>query len=209
MTDYQSRFVGAVIFSCALALSVGCGGGGEGGSTPPAVAPSNLVYPQSSITATVVTSLTPIVPTVTGTVTSYAISPALRSGLSLDAGTGAISGTPTTAAASSSYTITAANSEGSTTAVLQITVNLAPPSNLTYPHSSISASTGTAISTITPTVTGTVTAYSEERQDFHRWKIVYGNSKMNLQKKSGDSNVFGNSPFLTSRLLTIATPSFD
>ncbi len=62
-------------------------------------------------------------PTVTGTVSSYSVSPMLPAGLSLNTSTGAISGTATAVAAAATYTITATNSTGSTTATVQITVN--------------------------------------------------------------------------------------
>ncbi len=99
-------------------------------------------------------------PTVTGTVTGYSVSPTLPAGLSLSTSTGAISGTPTAASAQTSYTITATNVSGSATAAVQITVNPAAPTNLVYPQTTITASVGQAIASDTPTVTGTVTSYS-------------------------------------------------
>jgi hypothetical protein len=54
-----------------------------------------------------------LTPSVTGTVTSYTVSPALPSGLALDAATGRISGTPTAPAAMAVYTVSASNSSGS------------------------------------------------------------------------------------------------
>src|SRR5260370_42626356 len=74
--------------------------------------------------------------------------------------TGAISGTPASVTAQAAYTVTAANSAGTTTATVQVVVNAAPPSNLTYPQTSIVAAVGQAITTDTPNVTGTVTSYS-------------------------------------------------
>ena len=61
-----------------------------------------------------------------GAVDSYAITPALPSGLTLNTSTGVISGTPTTATASATYTITATNTFGSTTAsvVIRISENI-------------------------------------------------------------------------------------
>jgi hypothetical protein len=126
-------------------------------ATPP---PTNLVYPQTSITATVGQAIATDTPGVTGTVTSYSVSPALPAGLNISASTGAISGTPTGVTAQASYTVTAANSAGTTTATVQITVNAAPPTNLVYPQTSITATAGQAIVTDSPSVTGTVTSYS-------------------------------------------------
>jgi hypothetical protein len=85
-------------------------------------APSNLVYPQTMISASVRQAITPDIPTVTGAVSSYSVSPALPTGLSLSTTTGAISGTPTTAVAQTAYTVTATNAGGNTTTIVTITV---------------------------------------------------------------------------------------
>ena len=87
-------------------------------------APSALSY-SSPQTFTVGTAITELTPTVTGTVSSYAVSPALPAGLAIDATTGVISGTPTTAAAEAPYTITASNAAGSTTFDLMLAVSAA------------------------------------------------------------------------------------
>lgn len=100
-------------------------GGGNGGGPPsPIVAPSALSYP-SPTTAVVGTALPPLNPSVTGTVTSYAVAPALPAGLTLNTSSGQITGTPTVATASAVYTITARNTAGSTTFALTLVVN--PP----------------------------------------------------------------------------------
>lgn len=114
-----------LIAGLALCLS-GCGGGG-GGVGPPssgsssAPAPSALSYtsPGTIIVGTAITSLTP---SVSGTVTSYSVSPALPPGLTLNATTGVISGTPTAAAPNTSYVIQASNSSGSATDTIQFAV---------------------------------------------------------------------------------------
>jgi len=126
-------------------------------ATPP---PSNLVYPQTSITATVGQAIVTDNPSVTGTVTSYSVNPTLPPGLRLSTSSGAISGTPTSVAALAAYTITAANTAGTTTAALQIVVNAAPPINLVYPRTSIAATVGQAIVADIPSATGTITSYS-------------------------------------------------
>jgi hypothetical protein len=117
--------------------------------------PLTLSYttPVSYVTGT---AITPLSPTSTGgPITTYGVSPALPAGLSLHAGTGVLSGTPTAVAAAADYTITGSNVSGSAQAVVNITVtsSLLPPSGLTYstPHS---FPTGTAITPLSPTVGG-------------------------------------------------------
>ena len=88
-------------------------------------APSGLSYSPSSQTGTVGTAITSMIPTVTGTVTGYSVSPALPSGLLLDAVTGTISGTPSAASAPATYTVTASNAAGSTTAGINLGVQSA------------------------------------------------------------------------------------
>jgi gliding motility-associated-like protein len=55
--------------------------------------------------------------------TGYTISPALPGGLSFNATTGIITGTPAAAKASTNYTVTAYNTSGSGTATINITIN--------------------------------------------------------------------------------------
>ncbi len=64
-----------------LGVTAGIPGCGGGSSTPPA--PSGLSYSQSAIVATMNQAISSDMPTVTGTVTLYAVSPALPAGLSL------------------------------------------------------------------------------------------------------------------------------
>ncbi|MBS1533571.1 MAG: putative Ig domain-containing protein, partial [Bacteroidetes bacterium] len=65
-------------------------------------------------------------PTVSGVVTSYSISPELPTGLSFDTATGVISGTPTIAATTTTYTVTATNSGGSTSFSFVLSVRNQP-----------------------------------------------------------------------------------
>ena len=136
----------------------GCGGGQS--SPPPVVPPSHLTYGQTAITATMNQAITPDTPSVTGTVSLYAVSPALPAGLTLDGTTGMISGVPTVGSAAASYTVTASNSGGSTTTTIQITVTMVPPFGLTYNWPSIAAVVNQAITPDTPLVVGTVTSYT-------------------------------------------------
>jgi len=85
-------------------------------------APTSLSYvtPNVYTRNTVISSL---FPTVTGIPISYSISPSLPAGLSLDTGTGVISGTPTIATSQNIYTVTATNASGDATFDISITVN--------------------------------------------------------------------------------------
>ncbi|MGE0614263.1 MAG: choice-of-anchor Q domain-containing protein [Bacteriovoracia bacterium] len=66
-------------------------------------------------------AITPITPTATGTVTSYSVSPALPTGLSIDPTTGVISGTSTQHQVRwYDYTVTASNVTGSVSAALRL-----------------------------------------------------------------------------------------
>jgi len=137
-----------------------CGGGGGGGSSNPSVsAPSGLSYtsPQSY---TVGVAITPLNPSITGTATSFVVAPNLPAGLSIDSSTGQIRGTPTAAATTATYTVTATNAGGSTVFDLSITVVPVAPSGLSYP-SAASLTVGVTLTPpLSPTVTGPVTSYS-------------------------------------------------
>ena len=120
------RAAGICLLGLVLLITAGCGGGGGGGGGQ--ASPSALSYasPQMYPVGTAIQALKP---QVTGTVTSYNVSPALPAGLTLDAVSGAISGTPTTPSAAASYTVTAQNSSGSTIFSLSlsvIAVNVSP-----------------------------------------------------------------------------------
>ena len=97
--------------------------------TTPVAVPSISISP-ATVTATVGTAIANItIDSSGGAVDSYSISPTLTAGLTLDTATGAISGTPTATAPSRTYTITASNSAGTATAMVNITVNAAPVVN--------------------------------------------------------------------------------
>ena len=97
--------------------------------------PSALSYTPSLASGTVGTPISSLTPTVTGTVTSYSVSPVLPLGLTLNTSSGVISGTPTAVSALDTYTVTAANGTGSTTATVTIEVVAAPNPLVAYVES--------------------------------------------------------------------------
>jgi Putative Ig domain len=123
------RAFAAAIASLSLALS-SCGGGGGGGSSgtsPPSAPEPTVAYNSSYYSFTQGVPSATITPTSTGgAVSSWSVQPALPAGLTLDATTGAISGTPTAAAAAATYNITATNGGGQQTITLTLVVAAAP-----------------------------------------------------------------------------------
>lgn len=95
-------------------------------------APSELNYttPNLFITGTPITNLVPTYHPGLGNIT-FTVSPALPSGLSIDATTGVISGTPSIINVVSNYTISATNSYGSSTKRISIEIQ-GKPSGLSY-----------------------------------------------------------------------------
>jgi hypothetical protein len=92
------------------------------------------------------TAIAPLAPSVTGTVTGYSVSPPLPAGLALEANTGVISGTATATASSAVFTITAANSYGSTAFALSLSaVNPAPAVSSVAPGTVASGAPGVAL----------------------------------------------------------------
>ena len=94
--------------------------------------PMNLTYSQNTPVYVLSSPISANNPSSTGgAVASYTISPSLPAGLNFNAGTGQITGTPTQLSNLNSYTVTAANAGGSTTATLGLTVNFAGITSIT------------------------------------------------------------------------------
>ncbi|MES2825669.1 MAG: putative Ig domain-containing protein [Pseudomonadota bacterium] len=139
-SDLHSRIVLTLLILLSL---VACGGGSSGKSSASittstssssinassssssiATAPSDLSYLNLYV-YTFGEPITPLIPTVTGTVIEYKVSPALPAGLSLNSITGEITGTPTETTAATIYTVMALNSGGTGTFELGLKIILA------------------------------------------------------------------------------------
>jgi hypothetical protein len=123
-------------------------------------APSALSYSGNPFTFTKNVAITTVNPTITGTPVSYSVSPALPTGLAINTTTGQLSGTPTVISSTTTYTVTATNTGGSTTFALSITVNDTAPSALSYSGSPFTFTKNVAITSVNPTITGTPVSYS-------------------------------------------------
>lgn len=107
----------ALVIPVVLQVVLGCGG-----STTRPQPPANLAYPQTGVQGIAGQALAPVIPTVGGVIRSFSISPALPAGLIFDTSTGAINGTPTAPFQETTYTVTANNEAGSSSAKLQVVV---------------------------------------------------------------------------------------
>ena len=126
------------------------------------VPPAGLFYFATPEVYTVGVAITDNEPSSTGSaVDSYSITPSLPAGLSLDTGSGVISGTPTEPSGATDYTVTATNTGGSTTVTVRITVNEAAPSELRYATNRPVYTVDAAIADNAPSSTGSaVDSYS-------------------------------------------------
>ena len=108
----------------------------------------------ASITATVGSgvSVTPVTAAYGSGARSYAVSPALPTGLSFNTSTGAITGTPTATSATTTYTVTASYTGGLGTSskTFALTVNPPPPT-----VTAVSPNAGPTGGSTTVTITGT------------------------------------------------------
>ncbi|MEI6695395.1 MAG: FG-GAP-like repeat-containing protein, partial [Bacteroidota bacterium] len=124
-------------------------------------APSGLSYTSPNVFSKNV-PISSLLPTSNGgAVSSYSVSPALPTGLSLNTSSGIISGTSTVITTTATYVVTAINFLGSASADVEITVNEEAPNSLSYTPSVVTATKGvTVISSIPSYSGGTVTAFS-------------------------------------------------
>ncbi len=100
---------------------------------PALAAPTSLFYVNNPASYTKGVAITPYIPATSGgAITVYSVSPALPAGITLNASTGAIGGTPTVLSPAATYVVFGANRSGIRQIPVTITVNDAAPSALTY-----------------------------------------------------------------------------
>ena len=97
-----------------------------------------------------------------GDALTYSITPALPNGLFLNKTTGDITGTPNITLGHTNYEITATNKSGSTTTTLSFEINYATPSNLIYDPNSLTLTTGSAMNTLSASITGEGLLFSSD-----------------------------------------------
>jgi hypothetical protein len=140
-----------------------------GGSLAPTVPPTNLTYSENPATYPVGIPITPNAPSADGDAPEfYAVLPALPPDLALDTRTGVITGTPTSAAARTSYTVVATNSGGSTATAVsigtdprQVTVTVLQPGG-PVPGATVVESSGIDEGTSPPIPTGVIETRSTD-----------------------------------------------
>jgi len=115
----------------------------------------NIVYTPGTVTYSVGATITPATPTNTGGAsTNWTIAGGtLPTGLSFSTTTGVISGAPTVVFPTTTFTITATNTAGSSSTNLIITVSPAAPV-ISYTPSTDVLTIGSTMTTLTPTNTG-------------------------------------------------------
>mmetsp|Transcript_148349 Transcript_148349/g.413260 ORF Transcript_148349/g.413260 Transcript_148349/m.413260 type:complete len:1150 (+) Transcript_148349:72-3521(+) len=123
-------------------------------------APSSLTYPKAGEAYYLGQPVT-LSPQLQGLASEWQVVPALPPGLHLDASLGIISGVPTEVVPEGSWTVTARNTHGETSAALTFAVRRAAPSGLEYPALA-EAYPVLRVLALQPTVEGQVDGFTVE-----------------------------------------------
>lgn len=122
----------------------------------PAVIAPAISYSPNTITVAINNAIANLSPINTGgAAVSYSCSPTPPSGISFSTSNGLFSGTPTVTSSTTSYSITATNSGGTSPVThVSITVNQVAAPSITYPYNTVIYIQGQPISAISPTNSG-------------------------------------------------------
>jgi len=137
---------GLLAISLATAVLVAACGGGN---SPPNPAAVTAVTAASVEAGAPITSFTPVMASNGTAPYAYTVSPVLPAGVSLDSGTGAVTGTPTSTQAASSYSITVSDAN-SLTATSTFTLAITPGVSATAAIASPAISAYTTVTPFTP-----------------------------------------------------------
>lgn len=133
------------------------------------VSPPAIGYSPSAQSISVGSPITTWVPSnAGGAPASWSISPALPSGVALNGSTGAIGGTPTVVLGTTTFTVTAQNAAGTSTANLSLTVTPVPPAITQQPNSQSVI--------VLSSATFSVAASGTAPLSYQWWKIPQGGS---------------------------------
>jgi hypothetical protein len=135
-----------------------------------------LSYPDTTLSYVVGVAISPFAKTgATGIITSYSISPALPTGLSLNATTGKITGTPAAAVATTDYVITATGPGGAARDTVPITTTVNAPS-IAFAADTVTFARGAEITPFRPVNSG---------GQILGWSISLGSNARSLTANTG------------------------
>jgi hypothetical protein len=118
--------------------------------------PSTPVYSDNLYLFTANTPIAEKVPSLSGSITNCTVQPDFPTGLLLNTGTCAISGSPTQVQEIKTYTITASNPSGSSSTKISIGVQISAPQNLSFGDSNLVLTQDIEMSPKIPTYTGSL-----------------------------------------------------